>query len=100
MLEILLAALLALFVGLQVAVPIKVRGAARVVSVLPIAILLLVSGVISFFFRHAEGGWAAFPTFLFLLVGLPAATIALVFIWVVFHFDNTKKVTNGHRPNP
>jgi hypothetical protein len=33
-------------------------------------------------------------------VGLPAATIALVLIWVVFHFNSTKKASNEHRPNP
>jgi hypothetical protein len=71
-----------LFLALQVVVPIRVSGMARLLSFAPLSVLLLLFGALRFAFRHWEGGWSGFPAFLFLLVGIPAATIALAIIWV------------------
>jgi hypothetical protein len=81
------------FVTLQVAVPFKVRGWFRIASFVPIAFLVAGASFLTWVFRNAEGGWAMFPTFLFLVVAIAVANIALAGIWAIFHFDKQRQST-------
>jgi hypothetical protein len=83
------------FVTLQIFVPLRVRGAFRVASFVPLAIMIAGVSFLTFAFRKAEGGWAMFPTFLFLVVATVAANIVLALIWVIFRFNKPKQTDHG-----
>ena len=81
---------LTIYVVLQIVVPIKLRGRYRMIALSPLAVIFVAVGLLQFLFRRGEGGWAGFPSFLFLLVVSVFADIFLVLYWLAVRKESTK----------